>query len=53
MNVSDYIMVNVSIFRTLRGGIFLYHSEYFTHAENLELVFFCSTAFVDKIIRGM
>ena len=35
----------------LRGGIFLYHSEYFPHAKNLELLF-CSTAFVDKKIRG-
>ena len=33
------------------GGIFPYHSEYFSHAENLELLF-CSTAFFDKIIRG-
>ena len=33
------------------GGIFPYHSEHFPHAENPELLF-CSTAFVDKIIRG-
>ena len=37
--------------RNLRGGIISYLSEYFPHAENLELLF-CSTAFVDKIIRG-
>ena len=30
--------------------IFPYHCEYFSHAENLELIF-CSTAFADKIIR--
>ena len=29
------------------GWIFAYHSEYFPHAENLELLFY-STAFVDK-----
>ena len=32
------------------GGIFPYHSENFPHAENLK-PFFCSTAFVDKIIK--
>ena len=32
--------------------IFSYHIEYFPHAENLELLFFCCTAFIDKIIRG-
>ena len=31
--------------------VFPYHSEYFPHAENLELLF-CSNAFVDKIVRG-
>ena len=37
------------------GGILSHHSEYFSHAENLELFFFKSLvkiAFVDKIIRG-
>ena len=33
------------------GEIFPYHSEYFSHPKNLELLF-RSTAFVDKIIRG-
>ena len=31
--------------------MFPYHSEYFPHALNLEQ-HFCSSAFVDKIIRG-
>ena len=35
-------------------GIFLYQGEYFPHAENLELLCFCSAAFVEKKkkIRG-
>ena len=35
----------------LSRGKLPYHSENFHHAENLELLF-CSTAFVDKIIKG-
>ena len=31
--------------------MFPYHSQYFQHIENLELLF-CPTGFVDKIIRG-
>ena len=41
--------------RNLSGGegIYPYYGEYFPRAENLELLFFfCSTVFVDKIIRG-
>ena len=47
-------MFRVKKYRNLTWGggeIFPYHSEYFPLAENLELLF-CSTAFVDKIIRG-
>ena len=49
--VSRKISRNLSV-RVCGGGIFPNPSEYFPNAENLELLFFCSTSFVDKTIRG-
>ena len=45
-------MLRVKKYRDLSGGNISYHSEYFSHAENPELLI-CSTAFADKIIRGI
>ena len=48
---------NSSVCVCVGGGVFPYHSEYFPHVKNLELLFFffentSKVAFVDKRIRG-